>query len=40
MGGSLVPPHVGRLLPLLVSKEKRPKGLKEAKKMPGVKLGS
>jgi len=39
MMANLAPPHRGAL-PLLVSREKRQKGLKEAKKMPGVKLGS
>jgi len=37
---NLVPPHGGRLLPLLVAGDKRQEGLEEAKMMPRVELNS
>ena len=40
MGGNLVPPHGGRLLPLLVVGEERQEGLEEAKIVPRVRLSS
>jgi len=40
MGDNLVPPHGGRLLPLLVVGEERQEGLEEAKLVPRVRLSS
>ena len=40
MEGNLVPPHGGRLLPLLVVGEERQEGLKEARIIPRVRLSS
>jgi len=40
MGANLVPPHGGRLLPLLVARKERQEGLKEAKLVPRVTLSS